>query len=301
VETSGLHRFALLVATCTLFLVVAGAMVVSLEAGLSVPDWPLSYGKVMPAMEGGVFYEHGHRMIATAVGFLTIVLAVWLQRSQHPKWMKRIGWGALGLVILQGVFGGLTVLYLLPKAISITHASIAQIFFTTTVLMALFTSRSWNQSVAPLEDSGWPSMRSMAIFAPLATLGQVALGAGFRHKLIGVLPHILGAFAITLVLVYFCVVVFTQYSENRPMRRAATALLWITLAQVVLGIAAYLTRLSFTGDTPAAVMVAFTVAHTATGALTLAFTAVLSALTWKFVGVNATAAHESGTPKAARA
>lgn len=276
-------------------------MVVSLEAGLSVPDWPLSYGKIMPPMEGGVFYEHGHRMIATAVGFLTIVLAVWLQRSRHPKWLKRLGWGALGLVILQGVFGGLTVLYLLPKAISVTHASTAQIFFTTTVLIALFTSASWIRETPPLEDSGWPSMRSLAIFAPLATLAQVALGAAFRHKLLGILPHIFGAFLIALVLVYFCAIVFTQYSANAPMRRAATALLWITLLQVVLGIAAYLTRLSFTGDTPAAAMVAFTVAHTAAGALTLALAAVLGALSLKFVRAASTARQEPGTPKAARA
>jgi cytochrome c oxidase assembly protein subunit 15 len=275
-------------------------MVVSMEAGLSVPDWPLSYGKVMPPMEGGVFYEHGHRMVATAVGFLTIILAVWLQRSRHPRWLKRLGWGALGLVILQGVFGGLTVLYLLPKAISVTHASIAQVFFTTTVLIALFTSRDWIRESAPMEDTGWPSMRSLAIFAPLATLGQVALGAAFRHKLLGIVPHILGAFVIALVLIYFCAVVFTQYSANAPMRRTATALLWITLLQVVLGIAAYLTRLSFTGDTPAAVMVAFTVAHTATGALTLAFTAMLSALSMRFVRAAVPAA-ESGAPKAARA
>jgi cytochrome c oxidase assembly protein subunit 15 len=300
VENPALHRFSLLLAACTLFLVVAGAMVVSLEAGLSVPDWPLSYGKVMPPMEGGVFYEHGHRMVATAVGMLTIALAVWLQRSRHPKWLKRLGWAALGLVVVQGVFGGLTVLYLLPKAISVTHASIAQIFFTTTVLIALFTSPAWIREAAPLEDSGWPSMRALAIFAPLATLAQVALGAAFRHKLLGVLPHIFGAFLITLVLVYFCAIVFTQYSANAPMRRAATALVWITLLQVVLGIAAYLTRLSVTGDTPAAVMVAFTVAHTATGALTLAFTAALGALALKFVHAPATA-QEPGSPKAARA
>ena len=86
-----LHRFALLVSVCTLFLVVAGASVTSKEAGLSVPDWPLSYGQVLPEMTGGVFFETGHRLVATTVGFLTIILAIWLQRSDARPWMKKLG------------------------------------------------------------------------------------------------------------------------------------------------------------------------------------------------------------------
>jgi cytochrome c oxidase assembly protein subunit 15 len=76
----GLHRWQMLLAFCTLLLVVAGAMVTSRDAGLSVPDWPLSYGKLMPKMEGGILYEHGHRMIATTVGIFTIVSLVWIFR-----------------------------------------------------------------------------------------------------------------------------------------------------------------------------------------------------------------------------
>src|SRR5437660_8909823 len=99
----GLHRFALVLAACTLVLVVAGAMVTSKDAGLSVPDWPLSYGRLMPPMEGNIFYEHGHRMIATAVGLLSIVMAVWLWRSPSPRWLKLTGLAAVGCVIAQGV------------------------------------------------------------------------------------------------------------------------------------------------------------------------------------------------------
>src|SRR5215467_4033201 len=92
----GLHRFAVLLAICTLLLVVAGGLVTSNEAGLSVPDWPLTYGRVMPLMEGGVFYEHGHRMVASTVGFLTIVLAIWLWRREPRAWMRRLGLIAVG-------------------------------------------------------------------------------------------------------------------------------------------------------------------------------------------------------------
>src|ERR1022692_4928887 len=99
------------------FLVVAGASVTSKEAGLSVPDWPLSYGQVMPEMTGGVFFEHGHRMVATFVGMLTITLAIWLALADQRAWMRKLGWVALGAVIVQGLLGGLTVLLLLPPAV----------------------------------------------------------------------------------------------------------------------------------------------------------------------------------------
>ncbi len=251
----------------------------------------------MPPMEGGVFYEHGHRMVATTVGFLTIILAVWIQRTDKRAWLKRLGWAALGIVILQGVLGGLTVLYLLPKAISISHACLAQLFFSLTVAISIFTSPSWKNANDSVEDSGFPSMRSMAIAAPLVVLAQVALGATFRHKAMGIVPHLAGALVVTLLILYFVAVVLTQYSQVSLMRKMALALIWTTLAQVVLGIAAYLTRLSVLGDQPASVMVGFTVAHVATGALTLAFTIALAILTLRFVH----APTEAGAPHAARA
>src|SRR5947207_11802570 len=109
-KSSWLHRYAILVAVCTLLLVLAGASVTSKEAGLSVPDWPLSYGQVIPDMTGGVLFETGHRMIATVVGILTIILAVWLQRVERRSWVRKLGWTALGAVIAQGLLGGMTVL-----------------------------------------------------------------------------------------------------------------------------------------------------------------------------------------------
>ena len=115
-----LHRYAVALAVCTLFLVVAGASVTSKQAGLSVPDWPLSYGQVMPQMTGGVLFEHGHRMVATFVGLLTIGLAIWLGRAEQRAWMRKLGWIALGAVIVQGLLGGLTVLLLLPPDLSLS-------------------------------------------------------------------------------------------------------------------------------------------------------------------------------------
>ena len=126
-----LHRFATLVAVCTVFLVLAGSLVTSTNSGLSVPDWPTSYGWNMftfPPSKwvGGIVYEHGHRLIASTVGFLTIVLAVWLWMSERRRWMRWLGVSALGAVIAQGVLGGLTVLFFLPWWISSAHATLAQ-------------------------------------------------------------------------------------------------------------------------------------------------------------------------------
>src|SRR6186997_2106869 len=146
-----LHKFAKFVAACTVLLVLAGSLVTSTNSGLSVPDWPTTYGWNMftfPPSKwvGGILYEHGHRLIASTVGFLTIVLAAWLAVKDPRRWMKRLGAAALAAVILQGVLGGLTVLFFLPAAISTAHAGLAEIFFCMTVAIALFTSRGWTEA-----------------------------------------------------------------------------------------------------------------------------------------------------------
>src|SRR5688572_615520 len=137
------HRFAVATVAATLALIFIGGLVTSTGSGLSVPDWPLSYGMLMPPMVGGVFYEHGHRMAATAVGFLTLVLAIWTARAEPRRGVRRLAWAALAAVITQGVLGGLTVIYLLPTPVSVAHACLAQLFFCTMIALATVTSREW--------------------------------------------------------------------------------------------------------------------------------------------------------------
>src|SRR5690349_22670559 len=153
-----LHRFAKFVAGCTVLLVLAGSLVTSTDSGLSVPDWPTTYGWNMftfPPSKwvGGIFYEHGHRLIASGVGFLTIILAAWLWIAEPRRWMKRLGAIALLSVILQGVLGGLTVRYFLPAPISTAHAGLAEIFFCMTIAIALFTSKGWARGDDQVDDA----------------------------------------------------------------------------------------------------------------------------------------------------
>src|SRR4051812_42942753 len=179
-----LHRYATLVAASTVILIAAGGMVTSTGSGLSVPDWPNTYGRFMflfpfDKWVGGIFYEHSHRLIASTVGFLTVILALWTWRVEPRAWVRRLGFAALGAVILQGILGGITVLFFLPPAVSIAHAGLAQIFFCLTVTLALVTSPGWRHTVDPVSD---PMLRRVAAATTALIYTQVILGATMRHN-----------------------------------------------------------------------------------------------------------------------
>ncbi len=271
-----LHRYAILLSVCTLFLVVAGATVTSKQAGLSVPDWPLSYGQVMPPMTGGVLFEHGHRMAGTTVGLLTIGLLVWILLKEQRSWMRKFAWVMLAWVGVVGLLGGLTVKLLTPPPVSVLHTCLAQLYFSLTVSMCLFTSKSWMEGPEMADDHGWPSMRSLAILLPLVVLTQVALGAGFRHGALGVMPHLVGAMVVIMVLLFVGACVMQQFPTHRPLRQAAVVLMSIGFTQVFLGILALIARMVSTQPTTQVVIV--TVAHVAVGAMTLASSIALSIL-----------------------
>ena len=278
----GLHRFTLFTAAATFLLIIAGALVTSNDAGLSVPDWPLSYGQLMPPMIGGIFYEHGHRMIASFVGMLTMVLAVWLWRVEERGWVKKLGWTALAAVVAQGVLGGLTVIFLLPTAVSVGHASLAQLFFSTVVILALVTSPGWRRGPgSPVADEGSPSLRTLCVVANAAIFGQLVLGAAFRHKGFGIVPHLIGAAVVAVLVVWVIARVVSSFAGHARLFRWALTLNALVMLQLVLGSSAYWIRL-LTADYPQPMlpMVALTVAHVALGALILATSVVLTFEVW---------------------
>lgn len=242
-------------------------------------------------MVGGVKYEHGHRMFAEFIGLLIIVMAVWTQRIEPRKWMRVLGWTALGAVIGQGILGGLTVLKFLPWSISTAHATLGQTIFALTVAMALFTSKSWLQESQPLTESGLtPSTPTLAAVAAACVWVQLILGAAFRHFGIKLLPHLVGACVVTAMLCWLVVRVLSRYGSIDHLRKPAQIVLGLLMLQLGLGFCAYLTRLVWGHDAvqPMQVMVVSTVAHVAGGALVLAATVVLAIQAHRMLAVHAT-------------
>src|SRR5258708_32199733 len=144
---SGLHKYAIFTVCSTFLLLIAGALVTSNDAGLSVPTWPLAWGSVTPPMVGGIVYEWSHRVIAASVGFLTIILAAWLWIAEKRPWMRWLGLAALGGGLAPGILAGLTVRMFQPPAVSAAHAPPAQPFFSTLVPIAFFTSAWWQSNI----------------------------------------------------------------------------------------------------------------------------------------------------------
>ncbi len=280
------HIFCVALASLVFLLIIAGALVTSNDAGLAVPDWPTSFGSLykIPPMVGGVKYEHGHRMLAEFVGLLTITMCVWTFRVERRAWMKKLSLAMIGIIVAQGILGGITVLYFLPWYISSAHAGLGQTFFSVAVLMALFTRREWiERPPVTAGEKTTPNTRSLTLLAILAVYLQLFFGAGFRHSGISILPHLLNAVLTAAILFWTAVRVLVSHGRNRELRVPAIWLLGLLLVQLGLGFAAYLTRVIWGKDAvqPLPSMVYTTVAHVAVGALILATTFVLAAQAYR--------------------
>ena len=286
----GYHRFAVFLACATLLLIVAGALVTSNDAGLSIPDWPSSFGSYskIPRMTGGVKYEEGHRLVAGSVGLLTAALLVWTWLVDTRVWLRRLALASFGLVLLQAVFGGLTVLMRQPPAVSSTHAAIAQTFFCAVVLIAVFTGEQWIEEHPRVAlDTRRPTLINLALLSVFALYVQLFLGAMFRHKGLSWWPHVLNAAAVAAILTWTAVRALSQYAHIKEVRRPAIAMMSLMVAQLCLGFAAFISRVMWGRDAvqPELPMVISTVAHVAVGALLLATAVVLAVQVWRHVPV----------------
>jgi cytochrome c oxidase assembly protein subunit 15 len=278
------HRFAIFTTACTLFLLIAGALVTSNDAGLSVPDWPLSYGSLTPPMVGGIFYEHGYRMIAAFVGMLSIALAAWIWRVEARAWVRWLGVAAVGAVVAQGILGGITVLFFLPPAISSAHATLAQLFFCTLVSISLVTSAWWQDERAQTDDTGSRGVHSIAIATGCAVLIQLMLGAAFRHKGFGIIPHVCWAVVVTFMIFWLAGALKRRFPGVPALRNSARVLHGLIGLQLLLGGAAWWSRIYGNQfPQPIPVTVTFTVVHTVTGAVVLATTVFVTLLCYRLV------------------
>jgi cytochrome c oxidase assembly protein subunit 15 len=305
-----LHRFAKFVAGCTVLLVLAGSLVTSTDSGLSVPDWPTTYGSNMftfPPSKwvGGILYEHGHRLVASSVGFFTIVLAAWLWAAEPRRWMRWLGVSALGAVVAQGVLGGLTVLFFLPAAISTAHAGLAEIFFCLTIAIALFTSHDWitgygvsaRDTTAAAQQGGVDDsmLRLVATTTTAFIYLQILVGATMRHTGAGlaipdfplmfghVIPdhwnpkiaihfaHRVGAVIVSFAVLATSAHVWYHHRRRGELTRPATLVVGLVVTQVTLGA---LTVLSGRD-------VWLNSLHVVCGALVLTTSLVLTLRTWR--------------------
>jgi len=175
------------------------------------------------------------------------------------------------------VLGGLTVLFLLPRPVSIAHASVAQLFFCLTVSLALFTSPGWQQEHSLRRECSEPSLRRLAAVTTIAVFLQLILGAAYRHDAAGIVPHLVGAALVTIGVIWVWRRIRREYGDEPALRRPATVLASLLLFQLVLGGAAYWVRLATAeAPQPQLLMVVLTVTHVATGALVLASSLVVT-------------------------
>lgn len=305
-----LHRYAVLTAAATFGLIFVGGLVTSTGSGLAVPDWPLSYGQVFPPMEGGVLYEHGHRMMATAVGLLTVILTIWVWRAESRPWVKIVALAALVAVIVQGLLGGMTVLLGLPLAVSVLHACIAQAFFMATVVLAVVTGPTWSRLVERPSNTFSPGLARLAAATTAAVYVQLILGALMRHLGAGLaipdfplafgrllppilsgpvlvhLLHRLGALTVMILGLVTALRVFREAPKS-DLARPALLLLVLLTVQITLGALTVLTRLS----------VLPTTAHVAGGAAVLVTSLVLTLRAYRLVSAPASPPRQRWIPQ----
>jgi len=293
----GVYRFAVLTSCCTVLLLMAGALVTNNDAGDSVPDWPLAYGRLIPPLIGGIRFEYTHRVVAGIVAILTLILAVWLTfaKLQRPL-AKVLGWTALVLVLAQAGLGALRVYEVHPMLSATAHATLAQIFFIAVVGLSLYLSPWWNAELPQLHDSKSPSLRMLATLTTLAILAQLILGAAFRHGAWGIDPHLVGAGVVTFMVVWAGRAAKKRFRENRDLRRATIFLHSFFGLQILLGFAAWYAVRVIAPESPQPTLafVALTVAHVLGGALTLAASVIFTLTTMRLIpGQAAQVAHST--------
>ena len=254
-----LHRFAIICALATFILIFVGGLVTSTGSALAVPDWPLAYGRLVPKLVGGVRFEYGHRVVAGVVVMLTIVLAAWIAMVERRSWVRKTAFAAAGLIVLQAILGGITVLYLLPLPVAVAHAGTAQALFCLMVAMALFTNPNFGNG-APLEaDGSKPELATLATITTTVIYLQILIGAVMRHLGAGLaipdfptsfghwlppffslgiavnLAHRCGAAVVSIFVLWTVARVFARYRDRPALTHPALLLLALLITQVSLG------------------------------------------------------------------
>jgi len=290
--TNWTAAFAHVAALATMVLIIVGGLVTSNEAGLAVVDWPNSFGRNMflypiSRMTGGIYYEHAHRLFGSLVGLTTLALAWHLQRADRRKWVKRLGWGALLLVIVQGILGGLRVTghFTLSTAradmkpsiaLAVVHGVLGQVFFAVIVAIGTITTRAWEELAEGERTARADTDRSLNLALLLLAVGQLVLGALLRHVTRGLLIHItLGTIVVSLAAACGARA-WALYDGWPRVSVTGRTLLFVSALQLLLGIGA-LVAVGSRSDplSPAPLEVALATTHQVVGAALLAVVTIL--------------------------
>jgi cytochrome c oxidase assembly protein subunit 15 len=284
---SGIHKFAVFTVCWTILLFVAGALVTSNDAALSVIDWPKSHGSWVPplsSLQGGDFYEFSHRFVAGGLGIFTLLLAVLLVLRERRVWLRWLGVVAVLGVVVQAILGGQVVMQLLHYWLPVIHACFAQIVFAAVLAIAVFTSKWWVSERPQLEDKGSPSIHFVATLNAVVVYLQVILGAGFRHKDIPIWPHAAGALVVLGTVTWTAVALRRRLGASRELGVARILLHAIFGIQFLLGLLAYWSRRTTAeAPQPMPVMVWLTVIHTVVGAILFAFSVLVVLMCYRLV------------------
>ncbi|MGH7905436.1 MAG: COX15/CtaA family protein [Candidatus Binataceae bacterium] len=306
----GLHGFAVFAATMTLCLIFVGGLVTSTGSALAVPDWPLAFGHLIPHLAGGVRFEYGHRVFAGFVSILTLALAIWACLGERRRWVRNTALAAFGLIIVQAVLGGITVLLLLPLPIAVAHAGTAQAFFCLMVALALFTNPRWEAMPRRRLDHAWPSLPVLAAVTTGLIYAQILIGAVMRHMGAGLaipdfplnfghlippefsvpiamnFAHRCGALVVTIFIIWTAARIFRVHREEPLLSRPAIGLLVLLAIQITLGALTILSRRA----------VIPTTAHVAVGAAVLATSFAITLRVFRVFQVTGRSGQEYAAP-----
>ena len=267
---SGFTAFA------TFILLLAGGLVTSTGSGLSVPDWPLSYGKFFPPMVGGIRFEHSHRLIAAFVGFCTFGLSFFLWRGEKRRFMRTLAILASVSILIQAILGGITVKFLLPTPISVTHACLGQTFFALLCLITLFLTREWKEApLLPNESSG--AFFRLCCTTTAFVYAQLVVGAVVRHTGgYGLVIHFFIAFFVVVHVFFLNYKMFRDKALTESFLVQTLLLDALVLCQIFLGLGTYFFKFLLEKSVePRLAQVLFATAHQSTGALILANLSIL--------------------------
>lgn len=275
----GLHRYAVAVSLWILILVAAGSMITTKGAALAIPDWPLAFGSVFPSghLTDAVWMSLIHRYLAAAALVMAIGLVFVAYRASRRGAVRKLAGITLLLLAAQIVLGGAVVFLGAPDWTGLIHAGLAQLTLLAAAAVAFLSWPGIDVNPSYVHDYGWPSLRTLALWTPVLVFGQIMLGAMYRHHVLSLIPHMVGAMIVGGLVLLFALFTLTQCPNHEGLRTLAITVLLVLACQVVLGVMTYVGGAASEGQSTASLWAVLTAAaHVAGGGVLLVFCSLLA-------------------------